>query len=145
MTLQWWWIAWPWAVGLTSRGRTAATAHGGEVAVAKGKAQIQVKFRPASKNDLARGFLARVAYLCTDIADDGERGSYNGYTSCTMECGQQNFTFSAQRLLQLESSQLLQDFSETMTDTFTKDALRREQKVLSWTNVVDAEEWMGVL
>ena len=115
-----------------------------EVAVAKGKAQIQVKFRPASKNDLARGFLARVAYLCTDIADDGERGSYNGYTSCTMECGQQNFTFSAQRLLQLESSQLLQDFSETMTDTFTKDALRREQKVLSWTNVVDAEEWMGV-
>ena len=116
-----------------------------EVAVAKGKEQIQVKFRPSSKNDLARGFLARVAYLCTDIADDGERGSYTGYTSYTMECGKQNFTFSAQRLLQLESCQLLQDFSETcMTDTFTKDALRREQKVLSWTNVVDAEEWMGV-
>ena len=45
--------------------------------------------------------------------------------------------FQAQKLSTLEAHHL-QDFS---TDT-AGDAISRERQVLSWTNVVDAEDWM---
>ena len=89
------------------------------------------RFRPSSKNDLARGFLARLHAWssCPDVSGGG-----SGYS---MECGEQNFYFQAQKLSTLEAHHL-QDFS---TDT-AGDAISRESQVLAWTNVVDAEDWM---
>eukprot|EP00438_Fugacium_kawagutii_P014117 Skav218670 [mRNA] locus=scaffold5113:71937:72503:+ [translate_table: standard] len=103
-----------------------------EVALARGKGKVLVKFRPSGKNDLARGFLARLhSWFSSDPAVDG------GYT---VDCGELNFTFEAQKLSSLEPHHL-KHFSST--DEFSKDAISREQQVVSWTNVIDTEDWMG--
>ena len=93
-----------------------------------------MKFRPSTKNDLVRGFLARLhSWFSKDPT------SKSGYS--LPECGEQNFHFQADKLSTLEPHHLQEGLSAD--DSFSKEALSREQRVLTWTNVVDAEEWMG--
>ena len=109
-----------------------------ELALAQHKTQVIVKFRPSNKNDLARGFLARL-YSWFE-ANVWHQHDVSGHMR--WECGEQIFSFPALELSQLSSASL-GGFSTEILSDWKKDAIDREMQVSSWTNVVDAEDWMG--
>ncbi|CAJ1411197.1 unnamed protein product [Effrenium voratum] len=106
-----------------------------ELALAEGRREVRVRFRASGKNALAKGFLVRLQAWCLE-KDSG----------CRVEeerSGVRTFVFPAIALSQLEDH-ALQRFSEVPEESWAKEAIRREAQVLAWTNVVDAEDWMGV-
>ncbi|CAK9043577.1 unnamed protein product [Durusdinium trenchii] len=110
-----------------------------QLALARDKAKVTVKFRPSSKNALARGFLARLfCWLEGHVWQSPDISS-----QISWECGEQVFAFPALELSQL-SSCALEGFSDASVSDWRREAIDRELHVSSWTNVVDAEDWMLV-
>ncbi|CAE7948096.1 unnamed protein product, partial [Symbiodinium sp. KB8] len=108
----------------------------GKAAAAEGRLLVKIRFRASGKNDLARGFLARL-HSWARLGDPCQGPPKEETTA--KDC----FELSAEALARLENHTLQRFADQEDAVVRVAEAIDRESRVLTWTNVVDSEDWMG--
>eukprot|EP00439_Symbiodinium_sp_Y106_P010292 s3434_g1.t1 len=111
----------------------------GKAAAGEGRQLVKIHFRASGKNDLARGFLARL-HSWARLGDPCQRPTKEEATD--KDC----FELPVETLAHLENH-TLQRFADeedavvpSARNSWAADAIDRESRVLTWTNVVDSED-----